>query len=63
MSGKDKNAVEILRRQVLVMLQNGEVPPAPFSDFNALLGAATHPNRHKCVLLPLDAVLDALSEC
>jgi NifU-like protein involved in Fe-S cluster formation len=62
LSGKNKNAVETLRRQVEEMLQNGEVPPPPFSDFGALKGAATHPNRHKCVLLPLDAVLDALSE-
>jgi len=62
LTGQDRNAVETLRRQVVAMLQNGEVPPAPFSDFGALQGVATHRNRHKCVLLPLDAVLDALSE-
>ena len=60
LTGKDKSAVEKLRRQVVDMLQDGKVPPAPFSDFSALLGVANHRNRHKCVLLPLDAVLDAL---
>jgi NifU-like protein involved in Fe-S cluster formation len=62
LKGEDRNAIEILHRQVSAMLQNGEVPSAPFSDFSALLGVASHSNRHKCVLLPLDAVLDALSE-
>jgi nitrogen fixation NifU-like protein len=62
LNGKNRNAVETLRRQVVDMLQNGEAPPEPFSDFGALQGIATHHNRHKCVLLPLDAVLDALSE-
>ena len=61
LAGEDKNAVEALRRQVEAMLQDGEVPPAPYSDFGALQAVATHRNRHKCVLLPLDAVLDALS--
>ena len=62
LAGEDKQAVQTLHRQVSTMLQNGEVPPAPFSDYSALMGAATHSNRHKCVLLPLEAVLDALSE-
>ena len=60
--GEDRQAIEILHQQVSTMLQSGEVPPAPFSDYSALLGVATHSNRHKCVLLPLEAVLEALSE-
>jgi len=58
----DKRAVEILQEQVSAMLQGGDIPPAPFTDYGALLGAASHHNRHKCVLLPLEAVLGALSE-
>jgi nitrogen fixation NifU-like protein len=58
----NKRAVEILQEQVSAMLKGGDIPPAPFADYEALLGAASHPNRHKCVLLPLEAVLDALSE-
>ena len=62
LTGKDINAVETLRRQVVGMLENGDAPPAPFSDFLALQGVATHRNRHRCVLLPLDAVLNALEK-
>ncbi len=58
----DGRTVETLQKQVAAMLQGGEVPPAPFAEYSALLGAASHRNRHKCVLLPLEAVLDALSE-
>lgn len=58
----NKRAVEILQEQVSAMLKGGDIPPAPFTDYEALLGAASHHNRHKCVLLPLEAVLDALSE-
>jgi NifU-like protein involved in Fe-S cluster formation len=43
------------------MLRGGEIPPAPFADFAALTGAATYRNRHTCVLLPIDAVLNALT--
>ncbi len=62
LKSEDRQAVENLHQQVTAMLQSGEVPIAPFSDYSALIGAASHPNRHKCVLLPLEAVLDALSE-
>ncbi len=62
LSGADKDAVEILRDQVAIMLQGGATPPAPFADYATLMGAVIHRNRHTCVLLPLDAVLDALSK-
>jgi nitrogen fixation protein NifU and related proteins len=58
----DRADVEALHAQVAAMLKGGEIPPPPFSDFAALLGAASHRNRHKCVLLPLEAVLQALAE-
>nr|TFG54497.1 MAG: iron-sulfur cluster assembly scaffold protein [Hyphomicrobiales bacterium] len=57
----NRQDVEALHRQVGAMLRGGDVPPAPFAEYAALIGAASHRNRHKCVLLPLDAVLDALS--
>jgi NifU-like protein involved in Fe-S cluster formation len=43
------------------MLHQGETPPAPFSDYAALKGAASFRNRHTCVLLPIEAVLKAFS--
>ena len=57
----DRRTVETLQEQVAAMLNGGVVPPAPFTEYSALLGAASHRNRHKCVLLPLEAVLDALA--
>jgi NifU-like protein involved in Fe-S cluster formation len=58
--GLDEQAVLRLREEVGAMLQTGAVPPAPFADYAALAGAATFKSRHTCVLLPIDAVLDAL---
>jgi NifU-like protein involved in Fe-S cluster formation len=42
------------------MLNEGMVPAPPFGDYSALKGAVVYRNRHTCVLLPIDAVLDAL---
>jgi NifU-like protein involved in Fe-S cluster formation len=60
LAGADQTAVKELRQQIDTMLKTGALPPAPFSDYSALAGAATYRNRHACVLLPIDAVLDAL---
>lgn len=62
LAGADKTAVETLRSQVSAMLKEGETPPSPFADYAALSGAAVYRNRHTCVLLPIDAVLNALSD-
>ena len=62
LSGADTADVQRLRSQVAGMLGEGEPPPLPFADYAALKGAATYRNRHTCVLLPIDAVLDALSK-
>jgi nitrogen fixation NifU-like protein len=62
LAGADKTAVEKLRSQVGAMLHEGEPPPAPFADYATLTGAAVYRNRHTCVLLPIDAVLNALGD-
>jgi NifU-like protein involved in Fe-S cluster formation len=62
LAGADLEAVQTLRGQVAAMLREGKVPPAPFEDYSVLTGAAAFRNRHTCVLLPIDAVLDALSK-
>jgi NifU-like protein involved in Fe-S cluster formation len=61
LAGANMEDVERLRSQVAAMLRQGEIPPAPFSDYAALTGAATFRNRHTCVLLPIEAVLNALA--
>ena len=60
LEGADASAVRDLRENVALMLRDGTVPAPPFADYAALKGAATYRNRHSCVLLPIDAVLDAM---
>jgi NifU-like protein involved in Fe-S cluster formation len=62
LEGADEAAVRQLRADVGAMLREGELPAPPFSDYTALSGAAAYRNRHTCVLLPIDAVLDALGK-
>lgn len=58
----DIERVRVLRGQVAAMLQSGDVPPSPFDGYATLAPAASYPGRHTCVLLPIDAVLDALAK-
>lgn len=57
----DLPTVERLKQAVSAMLRGESVPDAPFEDYRALMGAVIHRNRHKCVLLPIEAVLSALA--
>jgi NifU-like protein involved in Fe-S cluster formation len=61
LEGADEASVRRLRADVGSMLREGDVPEPPFSGYSALSGASPYRNRHTCVLLPIDAVLDALS--
>lgn len=62
LEGADATSLRKLRADVGAMLREGEAPAPPFSGYSALSGAASFRNRHTCVLLPIDAVLDALSK-
>jgi nitrogen fixation protein NifU and related proteins len=58
--GADRIAVEELRAAVISMLEStGPAPANPFADYAAFDGAVEFKSRHRCVLLPLDAVLEA----
>jgi NifU-like protein involved in Fe-S cluster formation len=59
--GADEATIIDLRAHVARMLQEGSAPPIPFGDYAALRGAASFRNRHACVLLPIDAVLNAFA--
>jgi NifU-like protein involved in Fe-S cluster formation len=61
LAGADWQKVHDLRTAVETMLHDGPPPPAPFADYAALTGATLYRNRHTCVLLPIDAVLSALT--
>jgi NifU-like protein involved in Fe-S cluster formation len=62
LGGADAASVRRLRGDVGAMLREGPVPAPPFSGYSALAGAAPYRNRHTCVLLPIDAVLNALQQ-
>jgi NifU-like protein involved in Fe-S cluster formation len=61
LEGADEERVRKLHADVGAMLREGDVPAPPFAGYTALRGAASYRNRHTCVLLPIDAVLDALN--
>jgi len=61
LKGASLDDVERLANDVAAMLiSKAAPPPAPFEDYAAFEGATEHRNRHRCVLLPIEAVLAAL---
>jgi NifU-like protein involved in Fe-S cluster formation len=58
-SGLNREEVSALHAEVTGMLAGAPAPPAPFDVFAVFDGVADHKNRHKCVLLPIEAVLAA----
>lgn len=58
--GLDRAGLGRLRDRVAAMLDGGPSPPSPFQAFGAFEGVAEHKGRHVCVLLPLEAALEAL---
>jgi nitrogen fixation NifU-like protein len=59
--GASENEVRALRAEIVAMLAEGRpAPSAPHEAYGAFDGVAEHMARHRCVLLPLDAVLNAL---
>ncbi len=52
-----------LHKVVSAMLESKSPPPkAPFEAYSAFEGAVEYQSRHRCVLLPIDAVLDAFEK-
>ena len=50
-----------LNELISIMLDKGGSPPAsPFDAYGVFMGVLQYPSRHRCVLLPIEAVLDAL---
>lgn len=63
LQGAVREDIEQLANDVAAMLaNNGEAPSPPFEAYSAFQGAVTHRNRHRCVLLPIEAVLDAFDK-
>jgi NifU-like protein involved in Fe-S cluster formation len=61
LKGATQEDVEALANDLASMLVTKSGPPMPpFDAYAAFEGATEHRNRHRCVLLPLEAVLAAL---
>ncbi|MBV8976245.1 MAG: iron-sulfur cluster assembly scaffold protein [Alphaproteobacteria bacterium] len=61
--GLNRDEIVSLRDAVRLMLSGGADPPhAPFECYAHFDGVAEHKNRHRCVLLPIEAVLAAFGE-
>jgi nitrogen fixation NifU-like protein len=65
-TGLCRDEIAALHAAVSAMLAEGaDAPAAPFNTYAEFEGAAEHRNRHRCVLLPLEAVMlafDALGD-
>jgi NifU-like protein involved in Fe-S cluster formation len=60
-AGLSHDEVSLLHKAVSAMLSaDAHPPPAPFDVFSVFDGVAEHRNRHRCVLLPIEALLAAL---
>jgi NifU-like protein involved in Fe-S cluster formation len=59
LKGHARGDVEKLRDDVTAMLNGGSVPAAPFGSYSVFDGVADVKARHRCVLLPIEAVLKA----
>jgi nitrogen fixation protein NifU and related proteins len=61
LKGATLEDVEALANDLAAMLVTKATPPgAPFDAYSAFEGATEHRNRHRCVLLPVEAALAAL---
>ena len=58
--GLDRDEVAALADSVRAMLKGGVPPMAPFNIYSIFDGVADHMGRHRCILLPLEAALEAM---
>ena len=61
-AGADVARLRALREEVSAMLLREGAASSPFADYAVLKGAAIYRNRHACVLLPIDAALNAFDQ-
>ena len=60
LKGATREDAEILANDIAAMLIAKAAPPAaPFDTYAAFDGAVEHRTRHRCVMLPVEAVLAA----
>lgn len=61
--GKDADTFEQGEAAVTALLkENASEPAPPFKEFKIFSSVAAHQSRHQCVLLPFEAVREALNQ-
>jgi nitrogen fixation NifU-like protein len=58
--GFNRAEIAALAAAVQELLGGGNTPAAPFDTYAAFDGLVAHKPRHKCVMLPLQAALEAM---
>lgn len=63
--GETAESLNQLSHALHAMLERSDCAPpkGKFSAYAALAPVSAHPSRHTCVLLPLDALLEAMASC
>lgn len=59
--GRTSDELTMLKDDVLAMLKGGPPPQGAFASYKHLTEVAQHVGRHRCVLLPIEAALQAVS--
>ena len=59
--GHDANEIASARQALADMLRNHAPPPEDWPEFSIFIPARPHASRHGCVLLPFEALTQALS--
>ena len=63
LAGASREEIEALANDIVAMLvTKAPAPAAPFGAYAAFDGAIDHRTRHRCVMLPVEAVLAAFEE-
>lgn len=60
--GRTRGEIEAARDELAAMLEGGPAPSAPFDGLEVLIPARDFRNRHKSILLTLDATADAMAK-
>ena len=60
--GLDQAGIEAAVAGLESLLKNGSAPPDGWPELSIFDPARAYPSRHRCVLLPFRALLDALTE-
>ena len=60
--GKNREALADAAAGLKRMLSGGDAPMGDWAGFDAFTPVAEHKSRHSCVLLPFDAIAEALAE-